>query len=221
MLNEVVIWVGSFVILTSFILSYCICWKKDKPKYLKYFFAIPLISFCITINTIINLYFHLLDKVVFYQIQLLICFLDLFIWCYIFLLINKSKFDSSIIISVFSIIFFLTSSMFIINEFNRPNFQIICLFNISKSILCVHYYYKLFKTPPVYNLKTDPVFWIINGLFFYSCLSIPFYSFHTYIMIKFSEMLAVDVLAFSNMLIIVMHFFFIKAYLCSIRMHRT
>jgi len=221
MFNTTVLWVGSLIIIISFCFSIHISLKKGKPLYMKYFFFIPLIALLITINTFIDKYFHLLDKPVFYKIQLLISFFDLFVWSLFFLKLNKSKTVTIIITGTLLAIFLLTSLLFITTEFSKPNFQIICIFNISKSLLCIHYYFKLFQKPPIYNLKSDPAFWISNGLFFYSCISLPFFSFHNFINTQLSEMLALDLLTLSNMLIIIMHLFFLKAYICSIKTHRV
>lgn len=221
MLYEVVIWIGSFVILISFILSIILSLNSHTINYMKWFFIIPLIALILSINTIINLHFHLLSKTSLYQIQLLLTFAELFVWCRYFLVLNKSKFDSGIIILVFSFFSLITACLFIFNKFNEPNLQIICLFSISKTIFCIYYYYKLFKSPPIHNLKKDPSFWTVNGLLFYSCLSIPFYSFHSYISFRFSKIEALDIFSISNMLIIIMHFFFIKGYICSLRLHKV
>lgn len=221
MFNNIVIWVGSIIIIISFILSIHISIKKDKPLYLKYFFFIPLIALLITINTITDKYFHIVDKEVFYIIQMLITFFDLLVWIHFFLQINNNKSDAILIKTIFFVIYLLTSAMFITNEFSKPNFQIICIFNIGKSILCIHYYYKLFQKPPIDNLNKNPAFWIINGLFFYSCISIPFFSFQNFFMNQLSEMLSLDFIIFSNILIIIMHLFFLKAFSCSIKVHRV
>ena len=57
-LYDIVIWIGTGVILVSFIIALYIT-KKDIPDYLKKFYLVPLITLLISANTILGAYINL------------------------------------------------------------------------------------------------------------------------------------------------------------------
>jgi hypothetical protein len=88
-------------------------------------------------------------------------------------------------------------------------------------VFCIYFYHKLFKDLPTKNIKSEPSFWIVTGLFFYSCLSVPFYTLNEYMRSSFTRIVYTNIFSISNILIIIMHLFFIKAYICTIRLHKA
>jgi hypothetical protein len=121
----------------------------------------------------------------------------------------KILFLSTLLIAVYLIYF---------NSTNTPNLHIHALSNICKTIFCIFFYNKLFKNTPHQNILLEPSFWIVTGLIFYSCLSLPFYALNSYIRQQFVPVISYNIFSISNMLIIIMHLFFLKAYLCTTRL---
>ncbi len=92
--------------------------------------------------------------------------------------------------------------------------------NLGLAVFCVIYYYRLFDNLPILNLRKEPAFWVITGIFFCMSLNIPMFAFYNYLKIRVSSynlILLKSIGAFGYTL---MHVFFIKAYLCSIRLQK-
>ena len=139
-------------------------------------------------------------------------------WSIFFLKIFTTKNDSLKIKIMLGITLCVALFSYYFNSFDKQNFHTISFFNIYKTTFCVFFYNKLFKDAPEQNIKHEPSFWVITGLFLFSCLSIPFYALNDYIKSQFSFIISTNIFASSNILIIIMHFFFIKAYICTIRL---
>ena len=90
--------------------------------------------------------------------------------------------------------------------------------NLGLSIFCVLYYYQLFNNTPTLDLKREPSFWVITGVFFCMSLSLPATSVMDNLMHSsisfFTLSILYNTVIFSYL---VMHLFFIKACLCSVR----
>lgn len=220
-LNYIVVWVGTFVILISFLLSIMLRRKNKKPDYMKNFFLYPLIGLLVSANTIFSRFLLIYSIKLNFLIQILLCLFDLIFWFLFFSNFFKTRKD----ITKIRLLFFFTIAIEIVlfqfSELNKSNLHTISIINICKTIFCIFFYYKLFKDVPTQNIKLEPSFWIITGLFFYSCLSIPLYALNEYVISKFSSIISSTILAISNIFVIIMHFFFIKAYLCTIRPHKV
>jgi len=103
------------------------------------------------------------------------------------------------------------------NDLNRVLLQLHALPYFATFILCMYYYYKLFddEEKPIVNLLKSPSFWIVTGLFFFSCITLPLFAILEYFYYKFGYRAAVYLLSFANLFIIIKHLFFIKAYRCA------
>lgn len=216
------IWIGSVEIIVSFIISFM--FSKNNKDYMKGFSFVILISLLLSINTICGRFFFLYDVDLYFFIQSVLNLLDLFFWTLFFLrLLNDKK--NSRIIKILST-FTLSLAIYIL-YYNRTsstssaNLHIIVLLNICKTIFCIYFYHNLFKKLSTQNILSEPSFWIVNGLIFYSCLSLPFYGLNNYIKLQFSISISNNIFSISNMLIIIMYLFFIKAYLCKTHLHKA
>ena len=185
------------------------------------FFLYPLIALLMSINTIFNRVFYLYGHKYYYPIQDLLIFLELIFWIVFFLRIFKTPQDSKKVKIISATVVVIGTISLFFSNFYTPHFQIHSLFNIYKAIFCLVFYINLFKNTPRLNILQEPSFWIITGLFFYTCLSLPFFALNEYIKIYFSQPVAYDIFVFSNIFIIIMHLFFIKAYLCTTRLHKA
>ena len=216
-LNDTVIFIGTLIIFISLIFSLFIHKRKYFNNYLIGFFFCPLIALMISVNTISLTIFIKDQKILNYSIQNILLLLDLIFWRIFFLNLFKENIDFRRVNGVFIVTLILAFISYLFNDLSNPNLHTLSIFNICKTIFCIYYFYKLFKNIPNKNIKLEPAFWIITGLLFYSVLSIPFYTLHSFIRSRFSDIFARNIFAISNILIIVMHIFFIKAYLCIIQ----
>lgn len=218
-LNLTVIWIGTVVILISFVMAILI--PVYKRTYMKGFYFFCLISLSLSINTICGRYYILYNIKLFYFIQSVLTISTFIFWTLFFYKLIKDNFLKRIIhilfISTFSFLFYLIY----FNTINKANLQILALINICLTIYCVLFYHYLFKNITFQNILLEPTFWIVAGLIFYSSISLPFYALNNYIKQEFPLVISANIFSISNMLIIIMHLFFIKAYLCTIRLHRV
>lgn len=217
-LNNTVIWVGTVVIIISLIIS--VLYPKKNIKYMERFFFVILIALALSINSIFGSLFFLYNIKLFVFIQSCLDLLDLIFWTFFFLKLLPDK-KNKIIISIFFITSLLFSFIFFFhNNLDKSNLQILVVFNVCKSVFCILFYHTLFKNLTYQNILSEQAFWIVNGLIFYSSLSLPFYGLNFYIKEQFSPLISNNIFSISNMLIIIMHLFFIKAYLCRIQVHK-
>ena len=218
-LNLTVIWIGTVVILISFIMAIII--PINKRTYMKGFYIYSLIALLTSFNTILGSLFLLYNSKLFYIIQSTLNLCNLAFWTFFFLALLKDRIYSTIIYILFISTFLLAVSLLNLSYINKPNLQIRALINMCQTIYCIIFYHKLFKNITYQNILLEPSFWIVAGLIFFSCLSLPFYALNSYIKQEFPLIISANIFSISNMLIIIMHLFFIKAYLCTIRLHRA
>ena len=221
MLYQAIIWVGTFVLFISFLFALIINNRYGSKIYMKGFYLYPLLGLCLSANTILSTIFFIYNPIDYFLLQFLLLLFDLIFWIIFFLTIFKDD-DASIKIKyIFSITLLISLVSFLFNNLDKPNLHTVSIFNICKVFFCIIYYNKLFNDKPIQNIKTEPLFWIVTGLFFYASLSIPFYTLNFYIRSQFSLIIASNIFSISNVLIIIMHLFFLKAYLCIVRQYRV
>jgi len=218
-LNNAVIWIGTGVIIISFIIS--LVFSKSNKAYMNGFFFCILIGLLLSINGICSKFLFLYSIETCFFIQSTLFLLDLLFWTLFFLKLLKDARNHRII----KILFILTLSFAVYvlyyNSTNKSNLHVLALLNICKTIFCILFYHNLFKNISDQNILLEPSFWIVNGLIFYSCLSIPFYGLSNYILLQFSLLIANNIFSISNMLIIIMYIFFVKAFLCKTHLHKA
>ncbi len=117
---------------------------------------------------------------------------------------------------IFLIVVFLSNDSLI--QINTTAFGIA---NFGLMLFCLLYYYQLFNYIPTLNLLKEPSFWIITGIFFSMSVHIPILVtvdfLHSKISIEIYRLFAcISMFCYS-----IMHLFFIKAYLCAIRLQKT
>jgi hypothetical protein len=112
------------------------------------------------------------------------------------------------------LILFLTNSLDFLNiKHSVLSYFIGALEFLLLVPLCCVYYLELFKRP-VHTLFDHPSFWIITGIFLYSCISIPFYLFMHFIRIdNYREYMFLSALLFD--LPFAINFLFLsRAFIC-------
>lgn len=217
-LNKSVIWLGSGIILISLIIALLL--PKSNRYYMRGFFFCSFIGFLVSANSISSRFFHLYTKEINFFIQSILHLCDLLFWTLFFKNIfnDKMEFLKIKFLSICTLVIAIYLLYF--NNTDSPNLHINAILNVCKTIFCILFYNKLFKNIHHLNILLEPSFWIVSGLFFYSCMSVPFYALNNYVKGNFTPLIYDNILAVSNMLIIIMYLFFIKAYICTIRLHR-
>jgi len=188
---------------------------------MKRFFLYPLLALLVSINSICGRILLLYPSNLFFNIQSYLFLVDLFFWCCFFSVILNNKKDSDKIKALFIITFFVAVYLLFFNKVDKRNLHIGALSAICKTVFCVFFFYKLFKNLYYQNILKEPVFWIVTGLIFSSSLLLPFYGLNSYIKAQFPPLISSNIFSVSNMLIIIMHLFFMKAYLCTIQVHKA
>jgi hypothetical protein len=181
----------------------------------------PLIGLLVSINSICGSFFLLYPLKLFFIIQNILFLLDLLFWYIFFFILLTDKKTRDILFYLFLITLFIALYMLFFSKADKNNLHIVALGSICKSVYCIIFFYKLFKNLFYQRILKEPAFWIVSGLIFYSSLSLPFYTLHSYLKSKFSLLISYNIFSISNMLIIIMHLFFIKAYLCTIRVYKV
>jgi len=212
-LHDIVICLGSLTILVSFVMAVYVR-KKTDYKHLQLFYFEPLIGLLISINAFLHLYFSIYNSKFTFFLQDVFLVADVLFWTYFFFSQFKENKSKKSLRIIFLLIGILITLSFFLNENNNPNFFFYSISNLWKTVLCLIYYNSLFSAKPTLYLKRDPTFWIVTGIFLYSSLTLPHYSFHFYLKKYLSSELMNNVFAFTNISIIVMHIIFIKAYRC-------
>ncbi len=218
-LYQAVIWVGSVVILISFMMAIFNNQRFAARTYMRNFLFCPLSGLLISINTILSKLFFVYSNSFLYSIQFSLDLLYLAFWAHFFLNVFINRNDLLKIKILFFSTFLIAVALYIFSNHQQANLHLLSVMNLCNTISCTFFYYKLFKNVPDQDIKFEPSFWVIAGLFFYSALSLPFYALNDYIKATF-PLIASDIFAISNVMIIIMHFFFIKAYICTIRLYK-
>lgn len=202
------------VICISLIFSLRLIKNKNVPKYLNGFYWYPIVGFITLLSEVIIRTFSNEFKKYAWLINNLsiiyhFCFLTLFI---IGVLKNKNNH------MYLYFIFFVFNVLIVVSLTSNNLYKAIPLaFSISNFglvLFCVLYYFDLFNNMPELDLKETPAFWIITGVFFCMGTFFPISAIVDYLKGKVSILI---IMSLNNVLFvcyIVMHLFFIKAYLC-------
>lgn len=130
---------------------------------------------------------------------------------------NKSKKKILIFVQLFFIVYFIIE-LFLNEKFpnkitNETQSRVYTTEAIILLIPCVMYFIELFRTPSSSNLKFNPSFWIVSGLFFFLICTLPYSLVENYLRKKHLSLLA----SFYSLFYIFYIIFFLmitKAYLC-------
>ena len=187
---------------------------------MKWFYLAPLIALLVSVNSICGKMYSLYSTTLFFNIQSFLFLVDLVFWYLFFSNILNNRNDSIKLNILLSISLSVAAYLLFFSNVDKKNLNIVALSAIFKTIFCILFYYKLIKNLFYQKILLEPAFWIVTGLIFYSSLSLTFYGLNGYIKLQFSPSIASNIFSISNMLIIIMHLFFIKAYLCTIQARR-
>lgn len=217
-LYDIIIWIGTGFIIISLLFSFFFC-DSRKYHYLTHFYLITLITFLTSLNAIFGFLLHYYTKTYFISCQNILFILDAIFWYFFFIALLKFNLFTIKKIMLFLIVLIIVLRVY--TGVSSPNFQVHAFSNLVKLILCLLYFNELFKTNLRLDLKSDPAFWIVTGLFFYCAVSFPVYAIHDHLKEKLGNALAGNIFATTNIAIIIMHLLFIKACICSIQVRKT
>jgi len=115
------------------------------------------------------------------------------------------------------VILILIIYLLVTHNLEKHVYQAFSLSGFGLSILCLIYYYQLFNNLPILNLRKEPSFWIVTGVFFCMSIIVPSSAMIGYLKNKISEFNLIIIHDIATFSYLVMHVFFIKAFLCSIQ----
>lgn len=213
-LHNFIIYFGTGVILVAFFVAIAYT-KNSKPEYYKYIFAVIISGLLISTNSILRLFLKIeIDRILstIEKILLFFQFLSLSFF-YSDLLKESISYNKFKRLIQLCIIIQITLTVIAI-LFKIPSYvkTIPCTCLIIYSVL---YYRDLLKNKPSLILIQSSPFWIVTGIFFSFCVSLPVYGL-TPFMVKYPEYknLRFQLFSISNMALIIMYLFIIKSYLC-------
>lgn len=215
---------SDFIQLSIFIISLSIFLKRPIPLYLKLF---PLYFFCLMI----------IDKVIDYTTdQGIHNNIILNIWSivefsfYFFVLkeviVSKSvKKRISYLISIYAVFAFINLFFFQHNDlFNPINFMIGTVISV---VLCIYYYFELFRKTEAQSLSWLPSFWVVSAILFNVVLIFPIFALISFMdqlskaNRKTSMIIFNNIVAIFNIISVLTYILYSIGFLCRIRTSKS
>lgn len=199
-----------FTAFLSFCFSLRLVKNKNVPKYLKGFYLYPMVCVLVAIPFIFPIHLGLNASII---NSLSLIFHFTYLSYFISKVLNVKKLKQ-ILVSLFAIFFCIITVLLWREDLNEPVNYIFSISAIGLTIFSILYYYQIFISSPLPDLLKEPSFWIVTGVFFSMSLHIPISMIidELFYKIPYSTYLLLScILVFS---IIIMHLFFIKAFLC-------
>lgn len=186
------------------------------PKYMNKFYWYSLIAALLVIFNITQRYFNITSKNVSGAVHSsLLVFHFIFLSGFIYRVLPNKKISKYIKLLFFTLLLIILFCIFT-NDLSLPQHKAYTFTNFGLVLFCCFYYFQLFESMPTINLLKEPSFWIISGIFFCMCATIPVFSLRGYFFDNIPYNLYLSMGGIGFFAYGVMHLFFIKAYLCSI-----
>ena len=199
----------------SFFLSLRLIRNSKIPYYMKGFYWYPIVGILVLVPNFIDLnisrIFHPVSVII---INASILFHFIFLSLFIIKLIKNKSNQNLLNIIFWSILLLLFLSLNKENLTKNNNLGY-SVSNFGLIIFCILYYYQLFNSLPNMNLKKEPSFWIVTGIFFTMSVHIPIQAavgFLRYNISYNNYILLYGIIAFCYS---IMHLFLIKAFICA------
>ncbi len=205
------------VIILSFLISLKLVKNKSIPDYMRGFYWYPSIALVIILpGFFTENYFR--SYRVYSSILTNLSLIFHYSFLSIFIIKVMPKGISNNFLKIF-FLFFLSLLIFLLiyEKLEKQNTFAFATANLGLTIFCIIYYYRLFNNLPIVNLKREPSFWIITGVFFCMSMHIPLISVSNYLYENISLSTSRLINSIAIFCYLIMHLFFIKAYLCSVR----
>ena len=189
--------------------------KKGKPKYYKYIFGVIVFGLLISVNSILRIGIKIeISRMLSSVEKILLLFQFIALSLFYTDLLKESIFYNKTKSFIYLIIIIQITLTSISIVFKIPNY----LKTFPNSFLIIYsvvYYKDLLKNKPTLILIQSSPFWIVTGIFFSFCVSLPIYGLIPF-MINYPAYndLRLQLFSISNMALIIMYLFIIKSYLC-------
>ena len=212
-------------ILLSCTISLLFIGGKAKPAYMKNFFLYPLLAFLFLLNKLISLENLSYGQYMTAEVIQIIYNLSYILHFYLlgsFVKKNITSFRKNEFLNTLFWFFFIIVNISIFaTNLSVKNGLAYGITNSCLIIFCILYYQQLFKNPPTIILIHNSAFWIINGIFFGMTTTIPI-NFSGDFFIKDGSEESIQILRNLGLVsYLIMHLFFIKAYLCIVRPNKV
>jgi len=199
----------------SFLLSLKMIGNKNIPPYMRKFYWYTIIAASFSLYNFFQIYFSITSKNAsgFFHSSLLL-FHFIFLSHFIHSVFPNKKLPKSLKLLFFLFLVLIVTCL-LVNDLSKPQSSAYVFTNFGLVIFCCWYYFQLFLEMPMINLFKLPSFWVISGVFFCMCATIPLNALRGYL---FDTLPYESYLSLGALLSIsygTMHLFFIKAYLCS------
>lgn len=213
--HQIVVFIGSIILVVAFIISLSIRNKQIIPKPLNYFFLVPLIGILITVNTILTNVLKLQSFETGGMVERILFGLEFFFWIFFFhsigLKMTNYKGYTLLILFILLILAFSVSYDFGSNKFHHYTNS---LFFIFESSFCLLYLNKLFSEPPQKPLSRNPIFLIVAGLLTKCAVAIPVLLATEIMYVGKNIKYYLLLFPISNIAILLMYLHFIYAFIC-------
>ncbi|MBS1509853.1 MAG: hypothetical protein JST86_03380 [Bacteroidetes bacterium] len=216
---KIEIYIGTIIILISFLFIIKVEKKYALPSHLRYFYFYALIALLRSAYTVINGIYLKLPPTVSIIVEDLLALFDFFFWGSFFSRLFIDRINKRVVRITFGVFLTILVTAIILNNLRTNNFKIIAVANLCFVVYCIIYYLDLFKTNPNRNLKSDATFMIVSGLFFYSAVSLPLAPIIDYFKNSNTKFypLSYAIAGVVNFGIITMYLLIIKGFSCLIR----
>lgn len=214
-LHIFIIQVGTGIIVITFLVA-LLFRKKEKPGYFKYIFLFILSGLSLSLNTINSNYYNWRKN---YQLgifieEILIIIQTVLIGLFFWEILKKSQYKKSISL-LLSIS--ISSQLLLVILVHTAKIEIRhSMFAASTYIILSLLYFKnLVSNNPTVILRKSSSFWVVLGIFFSACITIPILSLVPFIP-KQEEYHNIRNLIFSfcNISAIIQYLLIIKAFIC-------
>jgi len=215
-LNDILLFFQWGCMLASSVFSLKLIGNASIPKYMEKFYWYSFIATFSSSFNYIQKYGYIFSKNVSVVLQSsLLLFHFIFLSLFIYRVL-PTKIDSKEIKILFFLLLLIIIYCVFTNDLTIPAYKAYSFTNFGLVLFCCFYYLQLFESMPTINLLKEPSFWIISGVFFCMCATIPLTSLRGYLYHNIPYNLYLSMGGIGFFAYGVMHLFFIKAYLCSI-----
>lgn len=209
--------IGTLVILISFITALKVNKIKGKPDNLTHFYLYPLFALSLSSLTFTENIIQKLDPQIIPYLESSYIVIEITLLGFFFLKTLRQNRSINLLKIIFVVCLLIILYLIVRDNLKTYNYQATAISNLFFCLCSCIYFKQLFLNDPIVIINKDSTFWIVSGIFFYSTFSLPLYPISAYF--RNNEIFAVSqtLILIINLLVIIMHLFFIKSFLCLIK----
>lgn len=199
--------------VTSFILSARAYFRTEAPLFIRYFFIYPTVALVMIIFFWFD-FLKITPKGFFSDLNFFsLIFHFIFLTWFILQVIKSS--GSYQVERIIRAIFILCILASVVNDYVNGFRYSYVLVNGMLFFYCFFYFGRLFKNNPYLHLTSQPAFWIITGIFLGMGITLPFYIFHEFLLVRITKNTHNLLGLIGGVGYATMHIFFIKGFICN------